>query len=236
MTLKPAVQVRDLCKSYMMESGELRVLRQLSFSVMPGEVVGVVGESGCGKSTLLHILGALDTPTSGQVLVGGKNPFLERDLEVSHFRNSHIGFVFQHNNLLPEFSALENVLMPSLISGFSRSKIEDRARMLLDRVGMSHRLHHFPGQLSGGEQQRIAIARALINNPLLVLADEPSGNLDSSNANNIHNLFLELNEKLGTTLIIVTHNLSFAQALPRRIELKDGTVLSDSLGVGLQNL
>lgn len=227
MTIQAAVQVENLRKSYVMGAGTLEVLRGLYFVVMAGEVVGITGESGSGKSTLLHILGALDTPTSGDVLVGGTNPFQNSDRDVSRFRNTHIGFVFQHNNLLPEFSALENVMMPGLIAGRSRSEVVARAEMLLERVGMMHRRHHFPGQLSGGEQQRVAIARALINSPVLVLADEPSGNLDSTNAANIHELFLELNQTLQTTLVIVTHNMEFAKALPRRIELKDGSIVND---------
>lgn len=228
-----AVQVTDLRKTYHMGAGNLEVLRGLSFTVEPGEIVGITGESGSGKSTLLHVLGALDTPTSGTVHVGGLNPFSNTDKDVSAFRNKHIGFVFQHNNLLPEFSALENIMMPGLISGRPEVEVRRDAHSLLERVAMTHRLHHFPGQLSGGEQQRIAIARALINAPVLVLADEPSGNLDSANALNIHELFLELNRSTGTTLIIVTHNVEFAQSLPRRIDLRDGSIRGDSR---LQNL
>ena len=156
------------------------------------------------------------------------DPFRGSDFEVSQFRNRHVGFVFQHNNLLPEFNALENAMMPGLIAGFDAEVVRIRAEGLLDRVGLNKRKSHYPGQLSGGEQQRVAIARALINEPLLLLADEPSGNLDSRNAANIHSLFAELNRDLRTTLIVVTHNQDFAQSLPRRIEMRDGHIVSDS--------
>lgn len=220
-----AVDVQGLCKTYQMTSGPLQVLKDVSFQVRPREIVGVVGESGSGKSTLLHLLGTLDTPTRGSVRIGGQDPFSGSDAQVSHFRNRYIGFVFQHNNLLPEFSALENVMMPGLIAGTPEKKVRAFAQELLVRVGLSARVDHYPGQLSGGEQQRVAIARALINSPVLLLADEPSGNLDSVNAANIHNLFFEVNRGLGTTVIVVTHNLEFAHTLPRRIEMRDGRVI-----------
>lgn len=222
-----AVEVSDLRKVYEMGELELEALSGVSFQVQTGECVAIVGESGSGKSTLLHIVGALDSPSSGQVRVGGLDPFRGSDREVSHFRNRHIGFVFQHNNLLPEFSALENVVMPGLIAGGQASEVYSRAEKLLARVGLEKRLNHYPGQLSGGEQQRVAIARALINQPVLLLADEPSGNLDSRNAANIHQLFAEINRELKTTLIVVTHNQEFAQSLPRRIEMRDGRIVND---------
>ncbi|NBW82157.1 ABC transporter ATP-binding protein [bacterium] len=223
-----AIEVRDLRKVYTMGELQLEALAGVSFVVRTGESVAVVGESGSGKSTLLHIVGALDSPTAGTVRVGGLDPFRGSDREVSHFRNRHVGFVFQHNNLLPEFSALENVVMPGLIAGGKHETTYARAQTLLDRVGLGKRLGHYPGQLSGGEQQRVAIARALINQPLLLLADEPSGNLDSRNAANIHALFAEINRDLKTTLVVVTHNQEFAQSLPRRIEMRDGRVVADS--------
>ncbi|MEY3901755.1 MAG: hypothetical protein RL189_1061 [Pseudomonadota bacterium] len=224
-----AVEVRDLQKIYRMGELQLEALGGVSFSVSAGECVAIVGESGSGKSTLLHIVGALDSPSSGRVRVGGMNPFQGSDREISYFRNRHIGFVFQHNNLLPEFSALENVVMPGLIAGGDAAATYKRAESLLDRVGLGKRSGHFPGQLSGGEQQRVAIARALINQPVLVLADEPSGNLDSRNAANIHLLFAELNRDLKTTLLVVTHNQEFAHSLPRRIEMRDGRIIGDSM-------
>ena len=223
-----AVDIRDLRKVYAMGELSLEALCGVSFTVQRGEAVAIVGDSGSGKSTLLHIVGALDSPTSGEVRVGGMNPFQGTDHQVSLFRNQHVGFVFQHNNLLPEFSALENVVMPGLISGKNSAQVYCRAQLLLERVGLGHRMGHYPGQLSGGEQQRVAIARALINEPVLLLADEPSGNLDSRNAANIHSLFAELNCDLQTTLLIVTHNQDFAQSLPRRIEMRDGRIVSDS--------
>jgi lipoprotein-releasing system ATP-binding protein len=223
-----SLEVSHLVKQYKLASGCLEVLGGVSFRIFKGELVGIVGESGSGKSTLLHILGALDSPTSGKVFVGGVDPFAGKDAVVSKFRNRHIGFVFQHNNLLPEFSALENVMIPGLIAQFPRALVKKKAQDLLARVGMSKRLLHRPGQLSGGEQQRVAIARALINSPTVLLADEPSGNLDSRNAANIHGLFREMNEQLGTTVIVVTHNLEFARSLSRKIELCDGKILSDS--------
>ncbi|NBO37395.1 ABC transporter ATP-binding protein [bacterium] len=223
-----AVEVHDLRKVYSMGELTLEALAGVSFSVRAGESVAIVGESGSGKSTLLHIVGALDSPTAGQIRVGGLDPFRGTDRQVSFFRNKHIGFVFQNNNLLPEFSALENVAMPGLILGQRFEDMRQRALLLLERVGLSKRADHYPGQLSGGEQQRVAIARALINQPVLLLADEPSGNLDSRNAANIHSLFAELNRDFQTTVLVVTHNQDFANSLPRRIEMRDGRITADS--------
>jgi len=222
-----AVEVRELTKAYPMADGLLPVLSRVSFNVEKGELLAVVGESGSGKSTLLHLLGALDTPTSGTIVVGGLNPFTGADSTVSHFRNKHIGFVFQHNNLLPEFSALENVMMPGLIGGGSDKELRRKALGLLESVGLGPRAQHYPGMMSGGEQQRTALARALINDPVLLLADEPSGNLDSQNAARVHALFGELNRLYGTTIIVVTHNMEFASSLPRRLEMRDGQILRD---------
>lgn len=222
-----AVEVKNLKKSYQVGEIELSALAGVSFQIQKGECVAVVGESGSGKSTLLHILGTLDSPTSGEVQIGGKNPFVGSDKEISRFRNLHVGFVFQQNNLLPEFNALENVMMPGLIAGFSTKQVKKKAEELLERVKLSKRVLHFPSQLSGGEQQRVAIARALINDPMLVLADEPSGNLDSNNAQLIHDLFREINETLLSTILIVTHNQDFAATLKRKIQMRDGAILSD---------
>ncbi len=225
---EPVLQVVDLCKSFTLQSDTtIEVLKGIRFEVMPSELVAITGRSGSGKSTLLHLLGTLDSPTSGKVLVNGVCPHDLNDKKMSEFRNKSLGFVFQQNNLLPEFSATENVMLPSLIREESPAKARHRACELLELVGLAHRLEHYPGQLSGGEQQRIAVARALINHPLLLLADEPSGNLDSQNALNVHNLFKEINRTQGTTILIVTHNEAFANELPRRITLLDGSIQSD---------
>lgn len=224
-----AVQVENLKKIYNFGEQNLNALDGISFKVNKGEIVAIIGESGSGKSTLLHILGTLDSPTSGKILIDGKNPFDSNDKTISSFRNLHIGFIFQHNNLLPEFNAIENIIMPGLIAGHSEKKLRIKAENLLESVGLLKRKSHFPSQLSGGEQQRVAIARALINDPILVLADEPSGNLDSKNATLIHEVFKEINHKFGSTVLVVTHNTEFAEALPRRIRLRDGLIISDEL-------
>lgn len=221
-----AVEIINLKKTYLVGEIPLNALNGISFQIQKGEYVAIVGESGSGKSTLLHILGTLDTPTSGTIAIDGKNPFLGNDKEVSRFRNLHVGFVFQHNNLLPEFNALENIMMPALIANFPKKGAKEKAEELLERVKLTKRKFHFPNQLSGGEQQRVAIARALINNPVLILADEPSGNLDSKNAHIIHELFEEINLTLKSTILIVTHNKEFAATLPRIIRLQDGEIVS----------
>lgn len=223
-----AVDVQNLKKIYQIgEQNRLAALNDVSFHVKHGECVGIVGESGSGKSTLLHVLGTLDTQTSGEMRIDGKNPFLGNDKQISQFRNLHVGFVFQNNNLLPEFSALENVMLPGLIANHSFEKVKENASHLLERVGLTKRMLHFPSQLSGGEQQRVAIARSLINQPVLLLADEPTGNLDSKNAHEIHKLLLEVNTLFRTTVLIVTHNKDFASTLPRRIHLRDGKIEKD---------
>jgi len=220
-----AVEVKDLKKIYKVGENFIHALNGVSFQIKNGEFVGITGESGSGKSTLLNILGTLDTPTSGELNINDMNPFDLNDRGLSKFRNVSIGFVFQHNNLLPEFDALENVMIPALISGKSMTEIREKAYDLLCKVNLENRVNHFPTQLSGGEQQRVAIARALINNPVLILADEPSGNLDSSNASGIHELFHKLNHDIGITILMVTHNLEFAEKVPRRIHLKDGLIV-----------
>ncbi len=215
------IKATDICKSY----GSLEVLKGVSLEVKRGEVVSVVGASGAGKTTLLQILGTLSTADKGELIIDGVdvNSLSEKDL--SHFRNQKMGFVFQFHHLLPEFSSLENVALPALIGGVDSAQAKRRALELLDLVGMSHRLEHKPSQLSGGEQQRVAIARALVNSPAVLLADEPSGNLDTHNREEIHNLFFSLREKLGQTIIIVTHDRSLAQMADREIVMSDGKIV-----------
>ena len=211
---------KSLVKSY----GSLQVLKGVDVQVEKGEVVAVVGASGAGKSTLLHVLGTLDRPDAGEVFLGG-DPVVGMDARsLSAFRNKNIGFVFQFHNLLPEFDALENVMIPGMIAGMPRPALEQRASGLLERLGLSGRIHHKPSELSGGEQQRVAVARALVNQPLIVLADEPSGNLDSANARELHKLFFDLRAEMGQTFVIVTHNAELAAMSDRIIELRDGLV------------
>ena len=218
----PAVEVQDLDKFYFMPGQRLEVLKGLNLTVSPGELVAVVGQSGSGKSTLLHILGALDRPTSGSVRFGGGN-LQELDAEgLAQFRRSSVGFVFQFHNLLPEFSALENVSMPQRISGTYRDERAGKAMLAL--VGLGTRLHHRPGELSGGEQQRVAIARALVNQPLLVLADEPTGNLDSRTGTRVFELFREIQRDKKHTSIVVTHNARIASKCDRILKLENGSL------------
>jgi len=203
---------------------QLRVLKGIDLEVSKGEVVAITGASGAGKSTLLHILGTLDTPDSGEVFIHDQNVFAQSGKDLALFRNKSIGFVFQFHNLLPEFSALENVMMPGLIGGKDEQVVKQRAKDLLEMLGLSSRIEHKPSELSGGEQQRAAVARALINSPALLLADEPSGNLDSKNAVELHNLFFQLRKDIGQTFIIVTHNDDLSKMADRRIHLKDGQI------------
>ncbi len=214
------IRVTDIHKSF----GSLEVLRGVSLEVADREVVSIVGASGAGKTTLLQIIGTLSRPDSGRVEIDGRDPFALGDRDLSRFRNERIGFVFQFHHLLAEFSAFENVCIPGLIGRRPRAEVERRAGELLDLVGLSARRDHKPGQLSGGEQQRVAIARALINSPAVLLADEPSGNLDSHNRDEIHRLFFELRERLGPTIVIVTHDEHLAAMADRTITMSDGTV------------
>lgn len=207
-------------KSY----GKLTVLKGIDLEIQKGEVVAIVGASGAGKSTLLHILGTLDVPDRGKVFIHDKEVFNQSAKNLAAFRNKSIGFVFQFHNLLPEFTALENVLIPGLIGKREERKLRQRANELLDMLGMGDRAHHKPSELSGGEQQRTAVARAMINSPDLILADEPSGNLDSKNAEDLHALFFHLRKEIGQTFIIVTHNEHLSGMSDRRIELKDGLI------------
>lgn len=214
------IRVTDIHKSF----GSLEVLRGVSLEVADREVVSIVGASGADKTTLLQIIGTLSRPDSGRVEIDGRDPFALGDRDLSRFRNERIGFVFQFHHLLAEFSAFENVCIPGLIGRRPRAEVERRAGELLDLVGLSARRDHKPGQLSGGEQQRVAIARALINSPAVLLADEPSGNLDSHNRDEIHRLFFELRERLGQTIVIVTHDEHLAAMADRTITMSDGTV------------
>lgn len=205
--------------------GDLEVLHGVTLSVKRGEIVSIVGASGAGKSTLLQIIGTLMTADEGEVTIDGISPMGLSDRELATFRNKHIGFVFQFHHLLEEFSAVENVMMPMLIAGTRRTDAQKRALELLDIVGMSHRTEHRPSALSGGEQQRVAIARALANNPSIVLADEPTGNLDSHTRDEIQSLFFELRERTGQTFLIVTHDDKLAEQSDRKIEMNDGRII-----------
>ena len=218
------IEVKEIEKSY----GSLQVLKKVSLSIENSKVVTIVGPSGAGKSTLLHIIGTLDKPDRGEVVIDGVNLNQLSDDKLAEFRNRHIGFVYQFHHLLPEFTALENVAMPALIAGKSRKESFKRAQELLDFLKLADRVGHKPAQLSGGEQQRVSVARALMNNPELILADEPSGNLDTENARKLHDLFFVLRDTFKQTFLIVTHNEELAQLSDRKIVLKDGSVIHNS--------
>ncbi|MBI4511614.1 MAG: ABC transporter ATP-binding protein [Deltaproteobacteria bacterium] len=219
------VEVRGLTKTYVHGGRRLEILRGIDLSLEPGEMVAVVGASGVGKSTLLHILGTLDLPSSGQIFFDNLEVTRLSPSALADFRNRKIGFVFQFHHLLPEFTALENVMMPALIQRLPRSEAERRAKEILLRIGLADRMTHRPGELSGGEQQRVALARALILSPSLLLADEPTGNLDSRTGDEIHELFFELNRERRTTMLIVTHNPELARRMPRRLSMVDGYIV-----------
>lgn len=212
---------KDLIKAY----GELTVLKGINLEIKSKEIVSIVGASGAGKTTLLQILGTLDSPDRGVLSFDGKDVSKLKDTALATFRNEHIGFVFQFHQLLPEFTALENVCIPAFIKKTPKSEAENRAKELLVMLGLKDRLNHKPRQLSGGEQQRVAVARALINNPSLILADEPSGNLDSKNAKDLHELFFKLREELDQTFVIVTHNEELAKMADRQLTISDGKII-----------
>ncbi len=216
------LEAQNLTKSY----GQLCVLNDVSLAVETGQVISIVGPSGAGKSTLLHILGTLDKPDKGTMKLEGVSVFGQSDKQLPKYRNQNIGFIFQFHHLLPEFTALENVCIPAFIAGQSTTNAEKRAKELLERLKLSHRIQHKPGELSGGEQQRVAVARALMMQPKLILADEPSGNLDTENAHALHLLFFDLRNEFNQTFIIVTHNDDLANMADRKIVMKDGKISS----------
>lgn len=214
-------------KTFLHEGNVVEVLRGVDLSINEGEMVCVVGASGAGKSTLLHLLGTLDLPTKGRIKFADDDLTRMTSSQLAAFRNEKIGFVFQFHHLLPEFDALENVMMPGLVRGQARGPLRERARALLGEVGLAHRLDHRPGELSGGEQQRVALARALVMEPAVVMADEPTGNLDSETSESIHQLFFQLNETRKTTFLIVTHSRDLASRMPRVVSMKDGVIQRD---------
>ncbi len=220
----PALEIRNVFKSYFLHGKRIDVLRGISMDIEMGELVSLVGASGSGKSTFLHVVGMLDAPAAGEIRFQGVSLFEMDDSAVADFRNRTIGFVFQSHYLLPEFTALENVAMPALIQRQDRPTAIRHARELLERVGLGARVDHRPGELSGGEAQRVALARALVLSPALLLADEPTGNLDPGTGEGIHQLLRDVNRDLGITAVVVTHNEALAQSMPRRLRLVNGTV------------
>lgn len=215
------IKVSNICKSY----GEVEVLKNINLEVKKGDVVSIVGKSGAGKTTLLQIVGTLLRPDSGTVIINGVDVTSMSEKNVSKFRNQNIGFVFQSHQLLPEFTAVENVMIPALINDANRKQCESRAIELLEYLNLGHRLHHKPKELSGGEQQRVAVARALINNPEVILADEPSGNLDTHNKEELHKLFFDLRDKFNQTFVIVTHDMGLAKISDYTITMQDGLIV-----------
>lgn len=218
------IQLTDICKSY----GSLQVLRNVSLTIGQSEIVAIIGPSGAGKTTLLQILGSLDSPDSGRVVYDGVDITSLSDRKLSRFRNEQIGFVFQAHSLLPEFNARENVALPAIIGGSSRKEAFRRADELLGILGLTGRATHKPATMSGGERQRVAIARALVNNPRVILADEPTGSLDSANRDEVENIFLQLRNEMGHTLVIVTHDPHLAAIADRTIQMSDGCILPDT--------
>lgn len=216
------LQARGIHKSY----GNLHILKGVDLELYKGEIVTIVGASGAGKSTLLHIIGTLDSPDNGSVILNSVEVNKLSAKKLSAFRNEHIGFIFQFHHLLPEFTALENICLPAFIAKKSRREAEKRAFQLLELLNLSDRAEHKPAELSGGEQQRVAVARAMINNPSIIMADEPSGNLDSANAESLHQLFVKLRDNMGQTFVIVTHNDSLANLANRKVLMKDGQIIN----------
>ena len=219
------IRVEGIKKAY----GDVEVLKGVDLEIKSAEVVTIMGRSGAGKSTLLHILGTLDSPDEGRVLFDDVDVFKLSPEDIAKFRNEEVGFVFQFHQLLPEFTAVENVMIPALITGKPTAESRTRAKELLDYLGLSHRFTHKPAALSGGEQQRVAMARALMNKPKVILADEPSGNLDSTTSNDLHDLILELRKDLGQTFVIVTHNRELAELSDRTVTIRDGVILSNGV-------
>ena len=226
------VEIRDLSRSFEIDGERIEVLRDVDFDIAKGDRIGVMGRSGAGKSTFLQVVGTLDRPTAGTVRFEGTDVFALRDAELSRFRNRTIGFVFQFHHLLPEFTTLENAAMPAIIARLPRAEAMEMAAHYLERVGLSKRLKHRPGELSGGEQQRVALARALVMRPKLVLADEPTGNLDDATGKAIFDLFLEVNEETGVAIVVVTHNRALAVSMDRRFMMHDGQLVEVNDEVG----
>jgi lipoprotein-releasing system ATP-binding protein len=220
------IKTVNLVKEYKISKEKsLRVLDDINVEINKGEVVSIVGPSGAGKSTLLHLMGTLDKPTSGEVLIDGQNAFNLKSNELAHFRNTQIGFIFQFHHLLPEFTSLENVCLAAMISGKSFKEVENKAKELMEEVGLGGRINHKPSEISGGEAQRVAIARALINSPKVILADEPTGNLDSHNSDDVMKIMFELRKKYKQTFVIVTHNEAFAAMTDRTLKMMDGKIV-----------
>ena len=218
----PILHARGLVKSYGKGASKINILKGVDIDIYPGDALCILGASGAGKSTLLHLMGGLDQPTAGSVSYLGQDLAAKSDKELAKFRNESMGFVFQFHHLLSEFSALENVELPARLGGLSNAQAKENALELLDVLGLKDRLNHYPSQLSGGEQQRVAIARALVQRPKILLADEPTGNLDRHNGKMIEDLFFALRERYGLTLVVVTHDASFASRFPRRMQINDG--------------
>lgn len=234
MNNSPLLVCQDLCKCYQDGKISTNVLKNISFSINKSEMMAILGSSGSGKSTLLHLLGGLDTPTSGDVIFDGKKISSLSTNGRAELRNQKLGFIYQFHHLLPDFTALENVMMPLLIGGMTRVKAQLKASEMLAAVGLSHRVNHRAAELSGGEQQRVAIARAIVNEPALVLADEPTGNLDLHNADVIFDLLMDLNRQKGTAFLVVTHDLRLAGRLTRQLEMRDGYLQDDPSLIGVQ--
>lgn len=222
------IEVQGLFKSFPNMGTPIDILKGIDIQIGHGETLSVVGASGIGKSTLLHILGTLDRPDKGRILFQGEDVFLFNSIKLAKFRNETVGFIFQFHHLLPEFNALENTMMPALIKGFTKPKAKEAAEAVLVRVGLRDRLYHRVGKLSGGEQQRVALARALVLKPSILLADEPTGNLDESNSEQVHELLLELNQEFAMTMVVVTHNMQLASYMSRCVTIVDGQIVEEN--------